>query len=74
LAGKIDELGLHSVLTIEGNDHRIAETVVANTTAKNQKILTMDSLQSTTSAQVKEGVNYLSVMTENLNILKEALK
>ena len=74
LAGKIDELGLHAVLTIEGNDHRIAETVVANTSAKNQKILTMDSLQSTTSADVKNGVNYLSVMTGNLNTLKEALK
>lgn len=74
LAGKVDELGLHCVLTIEGNDHRIAETVVANTSAKNQKILTMDSLQSTTSADVKKGVNYLSVMTGNLNTLKEALK
>ena len=74
LAGKIDELGLHSVLTIEGNDHRIAETVVANTTDKNQKILTMNSLQSTTSRDVSNGTSYLTVMTENLNTLKEALK
>ena len=74
LAGKVDELGLHCVLTIEGTDHRIAETVVANTSAKNQKILSMDSLQSTTSADVKKGVSYLSVMTGNLNTLKEALK
>lgn len=74
LAGKVDELGLHCVLTIEGTDHRIAETVVANTSAKNQKILSMDSLQSTTSVDVKKGVNYLSVMTGNLNTLKEALK
>ena len=74
LAGKVDELGLHSVLTIEGNDHRIAETVIANTTAKNQKILTMNSLQSTTSRDVTNGTSYLTVMTENLNILKEALK
>ena len=74
LAGKIDELGLHSVLTIEGNDHRIAETVIANTTAKNQKILTMNSLQSTTSRDVTNGTSYLTVMTENLNTLKEALK
>ena len=74
LAGKIDELGLHAVLTIEGTDHRIAETVVANTSAKNQKILSMDSLQSTTSADVKKGVSYLSVMTGNLDTLKEALK
>ena len=74
LAGKVDELGLHCVLTIEGTDHRIAETVVANTSDKNQKILSMDSLQSTTSADVKKGVSYLSVMTGNLNTLKEALK
>ena len=74
LAGKVDELGLHCVLTIEGTDHRIAETVVANTSAKNQKILSMESLQSTTSADVKKGVSYLSVMTGNLNNLKEALK
>ena len=74
LAGKIDELGLHSVLTIEGNDHRIAETVIANTSAKNQKILTMNSLQSTTSRDVTNGTSYLTVMTENLNTLKEALK
>ncbi|MBR5990399.1 MAG: zinc ABC transporter substrate-binding protein [Bacilli bacterium] len=74
LAGKVDELGLHCVLTIEGTDHRIAETVVANTSAKNQKILSMDSLQSTTSADVKKGASYLSVMTGNLNTLKEALK
>lgn len=74
LAGKIDELGLHSVLTIEGNDHRIAETVIANTTAKNQKILTMNSLQSTTSRDVTNGTSYLTVMTENLSTLKEALK
>ena len=74
LAGKVDELGLHCVLTIEGTDHRIAETVVANTSAKNQKILSMDSLQSTTSADVKKGASYLSAMTGNLNTLKEALK
>ena len=74
LAGKVDELGLHSVLTIEGNDHRIAETVIANTTANTQKILTMNSLQSTTSRDVTNGTSYLTVMTENLNTLKEALK
>ena len=74
LAGKVDELGLHCVLTIEGTDHRIAETVVANTSDKNQKILSMDSLQSTTSADVKKGASYLSIMTGNLNTLKEALK
>ena len=73
LAKKVDELKLPCVLTIEGKDHKIAETVVENTTAKNQKVLTMDSMQSTTSKDVKNGTTYLSVMEKNLSVLKEAL-
>lgn len=30
LAGKVDELSLHAVMTIEGANHRIAETIVRN--------------------------------------------
>ena len=73
LAKKVDELNLPCVLTIEGKDHKIAETVVENTTAKDQKILTMDSMQSTTSQDAKNGTTYLSVMENNLSALKEAL-
>ncbi len=73
LAGKADELNLPCVLTIEGAQHKIAETIVQNTTAKNQKVLTMDSMQSTTSKDVANGTTYLSVMTKNLSVLKEAL-
>ena len=73
LAGKVDELSLNSVLTIEGPDHRIAETIVKNTQGKDQKILTMDSMQSTTSQDLAEGANYLGIMEENLAVLTEAL-
>ncbi len=74
LAGKADELSLHTVMTIEGSDHRIAETIVQNTAGKDQQILTMDSLQSVTSKDVENGTTYLSVMENNLSVLKEALK
>ena len=74
LAKKVDELSLHAVMTIEGNDHRIAETVVQNTKNKDQQILTMDSMQSTTSKDVEGGTTYLSIMDHNLSVLKEALK
>lgn len=74
LANKVDELSLHAVMTIEGQDHRIAETVVENTSGKDQKILTMDSMQSTTSKDVESGTSYYSVMEDNLSVLKEALK
>ena len=73
LAKKVDELKMPCVLTIEGAQHKIAETIVQNTTAKNQKVLTMDSMQSTTSKDVKNGTTYLSVMEQNLSVLKEAL-
>lgn len=73
LAGKADELGLSSVVTIEGAEHKIAETIVKNTAEKNQKIITMDSMQSTTSQDVKSGTTYLSVMKKNLEVLKVAL-
>ena len=73
LAKKVDELALPCVLTIEGTQHKIAETIVQNTKKKDQKVLTMDSMQATTSDDVKAGTTYLSVMENNLNVLNEAL-
>mgnify|MGYP000860571541 FL=1 len=74
LAGKVDELGVKSVLTMEKSDDRIAQTVIENTKAKDQKILQLNSMQSITSDEIKNGVTYLSVMEDNLKVLKEALK
>ena len=73
LANKADELGLTSVMTIEGADHSIAETVIENTSSGTLSILTMDSMQSTTSADVANGVSYLSIMEDNLTVLNTAL-
>ena len=73
LAKKADELKLPCVLTIEGKNHKIAETIVKNTAQKSQRILTMDSMQSTTSKDVASGTTYLSVMEKNLAVLKEAM-
>ena len=74
LADKTDELGLGAIMTIDGTDHSVAETVRDNTAEKDQQILTMDSMQSTTQKDVENGTSYLSVMTANLEVLKEALK
>ena len=74
LAGKVDELGLKAVLTIENSDQTIAKTIIENTETKDQEILTLDSMQSTTSKDVENGVTYLSIMESNLEVLKEALK
>jgi zinc transport system substrate-binding protein len=69
----VDELRPPCVLTIEGAQHKVAETIVQNTAEKNQSILTLDSMQSTTSTDVANGTTYLSVMESNLDVLKQAL-
>lgn len=74
LAQKVDELGLKNVLTIEKSDQKITKTIIENTRDKNQNILTLDSMQSTTSDDVANGTTYLSVMENNLSVLKEALQ
>lgn len=73
LAEKVDELDLPCVMTIEGSDHKIAETIIRNTADKDQKVLTMDSMQAMTASDLKDGKTYLSVMEKNLEALKEAL-
>ena len=74
LAGKVDELGLGNVLTLEKSDKKIAETIIRNTRDKAGQILTMDSLQSVSREDIDGGITYLSVMEKNLDVLKDALK
>lgn len=74
LANKVDETGLKNVMALEGADQAIAKTIIGNTKGKNQRILTLDSLQSVTARNVEEGASYLSIMENNLGVLKEALQ
>lgn len=74
LAGKVDELHLPAIMTIETGDQKIAKTIRDNTATKDQAILTLDSMQSTTAEDVKNGATYLGKCEANLEVLKEALK
>lgn len=74
LAEKVDELGLKNVMTIEKSDQKIAKTIIENTKTKDQNILKLDSMQSTTSEEVINGATYLSIMEANLDVLREALQ
>ena len=74
LAGKLDELALPAVLTIEGSDGKLAQTV--SKTAKPdpaRQILSLNSLQSVTKADIDAGATYLGIMTDNLDVLRVAL-
>ena len=74
LAEKMDTLGCGTIFTIENSDHKIAQTIIDNTKAKNQKIAEMNSLQSVTKDQVSSGATYLSLMQSNYEVLKGALQ
>ncbi|MBQ9252811.1 MAG: zinc ABC transporter substrate-binding protein [Clostridia bacterium] len=73
LSQKVQELQLPAVLTIEGTNHKIAETIIQNTAEKNQKLLVMDSMQGITIGDVNDGASYLGIMEKNLAVLQEAL-
>lgn len=72
LARKVDELKLPVILTMEGVRHKIAETVRRTTKAQDQRILTLDSLQST-GGEAAKTTRYIDVMKRNLEALKAAL-
>ena len=73
LSKKVDELNLHTILTIEKSDKKIAETIKKNSKSKNQKILEMNSIQSVSAREIKNGTNYIELMKQNLSVLKTAL-
>ena len=74
LSSKVEELGLRSILQIESSDGSIARTVRDNTASKDQEILTLQSMQSVTKSAADEGADYLTIMQQNLEILKQALQ
>ena len=74
LSEKVNELDLQCVCQIETGNGKIAKTVISNSKNKKAKVVTFDSLQSTTAKQIKKGATYLGAMEKNLEVLKQALK
>lgn len=74
LANKVDEEKLGCVVVLESSDQSIAKTIIGNTKDKNQKILVLDSMQSISLDKISDDYNYVSIMENNLEVIKEALK
>lgn len=70
LIDKTKELNLPVILTIDGSDGSIAGMISGETGAK---VLSLNSCQSVSAADIGQGANYLDVMKNNLEILREAL-
>ena len=72
LSKKIQELGVQKVYVSESSDKKIAETVIRNAGQTGKcKIEVLDSMQSVTFEQSKNGKNYIDVMKENYKKLSE---
>ena len=73
LAEKLETLQIGSLLTIENRSHMIPETVLETCKNKDIAVLVLNSLQSVTAEDLRNGMTYLNAMENNLTILREAL-
>ncbi len=74
LVEAVDRLSLSYVIKCEGSSSDIAEAVVNNAKTKDIEILTLNSLQSLGKKDFEQGESYLSLMRENLSVIKIAIK
>ncbi|MBS5736479.1 MAG: zinc ABC transporter substrate-binding protein [Clostridiales bacterium] len=73
LAARLNDLDITTVLTVDGSDGGIAEAIISASGKSDVQILSLDSMQSTTLADAQNGKSYLSIMKDNLDVLKIAL-
>lgn len=75
LSNKIRELyarGTNKVFVTESSDKKIAQTVIKNAELYGKcKIVTLDSMQSTTLQDAEKGANYIDIMKENYKKLEQ---
>lgn len=74
LAVQLDEYGLSSVLILEDSSDSIADAVIAASKSENVSVLSVDSMQSVSEADIRGGVRYLTVMEKNLALFLEAMQ
>ncbi len=75
LAGKMDSLALPAIFTIDGSNGKIARAILdASKKSNSAQVLTLNSMQSVTDAQMQAGMDYISIMQLNLEVLKKAIK
>lgn len=73
LASKADEVNAKVILTIDGGNSKLANTIKDNMKNKDVKIHTLNSLQSVDANDIKGGTSYIKAMKANIEVLKECL-
>ena len=74
LSEEMDAHQLNAAVILEGSKEDFARTVISNTSLEDPAIITLNSMQSVNQRHIDAGITYLSIMEENLNTLKKALK
>ena len=73
LAGALDEHQLRTIIVTERSDQQLANSVRAASQAKDQSILSLNSMQSVTGKEAEAGADYVTIMKKNLETLRQAL-
>ncbi|MBR2742346.1 MAG: zinc ABC transporter substrate-binding protein [Clostridia bacterium] len=73
LSDKLKELNLPVVLTIDGGNERLAQTIIETSGKDGVAVMSLDSMQASSNADEERGLTYISVMEQNLEVIKAAL-
>lgn len=73
LANEMKAHNLHGALILEGSKSDFARTILMAAGCTDGEILTINSMQSVTASQIRDGLTYLSIMEQNLTVLQKAL-
>lgn len=71
LINSVKDNQLSYILTIEGDNKTLAESISSQTGCK---ILSINSMQSIKRADIEAGADYIEIMKQNLEVLKEVLE
>jgi zinc transport system substrate-binding protein len=69
----VDQHELSFIMLTETGHPGVAEQIIRETRAKNQKILVLDGMKAVNASDIQNSVTYLSIMEKNLEVLREAL-
>jgi zinc transport system substrate-binding protein len=73
LSRRLDDHDLDYIMILEDGNRSIAQGIIDASRNSNRQILTLNSLQSVTVADIEGGMSYLRAMENNLEVLRRAL-
>lgn len=72
LASCVERYRLSAIIVTEVSDQKLAETVWENVKDREGAIMVMDSMQAVTASDIRDGISYITVMENNLDVLAKA--